>query len=69
MSRYEDEHDFISRIVTQDETWVHHFDPESKKQSRPRKHPDSPPPKKFKRVISREDDGFNVFGLSGDNHD
>jgi hypothetical protein len=26
-SRYEDEPDFIYLIVTQDKTWVHHFDP------------------------------------------
>jgi hypothetical protein len=42
LSRYEDEPDFIYRIVTQDETWVHHFNPESKKQSMQWKHPDSP---------------------------
>ena len=31
LSRYEDYHcDFIKRVETQDETWVHHFDPESK---------------------------------------
>lgn len=52
LSRYDDEPDFIDRIVTQDETWVHHFDPESKKQSMQWKHPGSPPPKKFKRVPS-----------------
>ena len=29
LSRYEDDPgDFIDRVVTQDETWVHHFDPE-----------------------------------------
>jgi hypothetical protein len=28
LSRYEDEPDFIYRIVSHDETWVHHFDPE-----------------------------------------
>jgi hypothetical protein len=28
LSRYENEPDFIYRIVTQDETWVIHFDPE-----------------------------------------
>jgi hypothetical protein len=33
LSRYEDELDFIYRIVTQDKTWVHHFDPASKEQS------------------------------------
>jgi histone-lysine N-methyltransferase SETMAR len=65
LSRYEDEPDFIYRIVTQDETWVHHFDPEStpsppkkktnkknKKQSMQWKHPCSSFPKKFKRVPS-----------------
>ena len=32
LSRYEDDPgDFIERVVTQDETWVHHFNPESKK--------------------------------------
>ena len=35
LSRYEDDPcDFIERVVTQDETWVHHFDPESKMQSK-----------------------------------
>ena len=29
LSRYEDDPgDFIERVVTQDDTWVHHFDPE-----------------------------------------
>ena len=52
MSCYEDDPgDFIKRVVTQDETWVHHFDPESKMQSKQWKHPGSPPPKKFKRVL------------------
>ena len=33
LSRYEDHPgDFFDRVVTQDETWVHHFDPESKMQ-------------------------------------
>ena len=53
LSRYEDDPgDFIDRVVTQDETWVHHFDPESKMQSMQLKHPGSPPPKKGKRVSS-----------------
>ena len=53
LSLYEDDHgNFIKRVVTQDETWVHHFDPESKMQSKQWKHPGSPPPKKFKSVHS-----------------
>ena len=38
--------------MTQDETLVHHFDSEAKKQSVQWKCPGSPPPKKFKRVSS-----------------
>ena len=43
---------FIERIITQDEAWDHHFDPESKMQSKQWKHPGSPPPKEFKWVHS-----------------
>lgn len=39
---------FCRRIVTMDETWVHHFDPETKKQSMSWKRPSSPPMKKFR---------------------
>ena len=40
------------RDVTQDETWVHHFDSEAKKQNMQWNHPGSLHPKKFKRVSS-----------------
>lgn len=43
---------FLTRIVTGDETWVHHFSPESKRQSMEWKHPGSPVKKKFKRQPS-----------------
>jgi histone-lysine N-methyltransferase SETMAR len=70
LSRYEDEPDFIYRIVTKDETWVHHFDSESKKQSMQWKHPGSPLREKFKRVPSAvKMMASNFLGLSGDNHD
>jgi hypothetical protein len=52
LSRYEDESDFIYRIVTQDETWIHYFDPESKKTEHAVEAPWLPPPEKFKRVPS-----------------
>ena len=54
LSCYEDDPgDFIEGIVTQDETWIHHFDPESKMQSKQIKsRPLLTPPKKFKRVHS-----------------
>ena len=62
LSRYEDDPgDFIDRVVTQDETWVHHFDPESKMQSMQWKHPGLPPPKKFKRVSSAGKAMASVF--------
>ena len=43
---------FLNRFVTTDETWVHHFTPEAKQQSKQWKHPSSPPPKKAKTVPS-----------------
>lgn len=39
---------FYRRFVTMDETWLHHFDPETKKQSMAWKRPSSPPVKKFR---------------------
>ena len=66
LSPYEDDSgDFIERVVTQDEAWVHHFDRESKIHSKQWKHPDSPPPKKFKRVHSAGKVMATIFfGLS-----
>ncbi|GFV94363.1 hypothetical protein TNCV_2268171 [Trichonephila clavipes] len=40
----------LSQIVTGDETWGHHFEPESKRQSKHRKRATSPPPKKLEAV-------------------
>lgn len=48
----EDPANFLQRFVTMDETWVHHFTPEAKQQSKQWKHPGSPPPKKAKTVPS-----------------
>ena len=39
--------DCRTRLVTGDETWLHHWDPDTKKESMQWKHPGSPPPKKF----------------------
>ena len=38
-----------NEFLAGDESWCHHFEPESKRQSFPWKHPGSPPPKKIKR--------------------
>ena len=43
------EDDFLSRLVTVDETWVNYYEPENKAQSRQSVGPGSPRPKKFKR--------------------
>ncbi|UYV79713.1 hypothetical protein LAZ67_18000385 [Cordylochernes scorpioides] len=40
------------KFVTMDETWAHHFTPESKQQSMQWRHSGSPPPKKAKTVPS-----------------
>jgi histone-lysine N-methyltransferase SETMAR len=40
--RYREEGDnFLQRIVTGDETWVHHYQPETKRKSMQWKHPSS----------------------------
>jgi len=39
---------FAKRIVTGDETWIHHDDPETKQQSTQWKHASFPSPRKFK---------------------
>lgn len=44
--------DFMRRFITTDETWVHHYTPELKEQSKQWKHRDSPPPKKAKTTAS-----------------
>ena len=42
------EDDFLSRLVTVEDTWVHYYKPENKAQSRQWVGPGSPRPKKFK---------------------
>ena len=42
------EDNFLSSLVTVDETWVHYYEPENKAQSRQSVGPGSPRPKKFK---------------------
>ena len=42
------EDDFLSCLVTVDETWVHYYEPENKAKSRQSVGPGSPRPKKFK---------------------
>jgi len=39
--------DFLSRLVTMDETWLYHYDPETTQQSMEWRHSGSPRPKKI----------------------
>jgi hypothetical protein len=45
---YADDEDMLNRTVTGDESWAHHYEPESKCVSTQWKHPSSPSTKKFK---------------------
>ena len=48
LKRFRSKDDFLLRLVTVDETWVHYYEPENKAQSRQWVDPWSPRPKKFK---------------------
>lgn len=53
LQRYEAEgDDFLQRIVTGDESWVHYFQPETKRASKEWRHSTSPKPKKFRATLS-----------------
>ena len=47
-----DKKEFLRRFITVDETWVHHFTPESKQQSKQWVEKGQPPPKKAKVIPS-----------------
>ena len=53
--------DLLSRIVTGDESWVHHYKPETKHASMQWKHPTSPVHKKFKVIPSAGKVMLTVF--------
>jgi len=53
--------DFLDRIITCDETWVHHFTPESKRASKQWKHAHSPLPKKCRTISSACKGMVSVF--------
>ena len=48
LKRFRSTDDFLLRLVTVDETWVHYYEPENKSQSRQWVGPGSPRPKKLK---------------------
>ena len=53
--------DFHTRLVTGDETWLHHWDPDTEKESMQWKRPSSPPPKKFRTQPSASKVMATVF--------
>jgi histone-lysine N-methyltransferase SETMAR len=62
LARYNDEgEDFLARIVTGDLTWVHRYEPESKRQSLEWRHTSSPAKKKFKPYPSAGKVLFTLF--------
>ena len=62
VQRFEREgQDFLSRIVTADETWISLYEPESKEQSTMWKTPGSPSSKKFKVSLSTATQMFIMF--------
>ena len=51
LARYEVEcDDFLYTIVMGDETWIHHFEPDAKRQSMEWHHTNSPQKKMFKAI-------------------
>ena len=52
---------FHTRLVTGDETWLHHWDPDTKKESMQWKRPGSPPLKKFRTQPSASKVMATVF--------
>ena len=53
--------DFLKKIITGDETWGHHNDPENKRQSTEYCHKESSQPKKFKTQASAGKVMLTVF--------
>ena len=62
LKRYNKEGEaFLERVVTGDESWVHHFEPESKVQSMEYRHKTSSSPRKFKVIASARNVLLTIF--------
>ena len=59
--QYEEDLSILERTVTSDEKLVHHYDLESKRQSKEWRHPSSPAQKKFKRQPSTKKVMLTLF--------
>ena len=66
----QDTEGFLARIITQDETWVHHFDPETKTAKYAMEASWISTSKKIQEgSISRKDDGICILEYRGHNND
>ena len=61
LKRFRSKDDFLLRLVTVNETWVHYYEPKNKAQSRQWVGPGSPRPKKFKTQPSAGEVMATVF--------
>ena len=61
LERFEKGEDFLKKIITDDEIWVHHYDPENKRQSMEYCHKESPQLKEFKTQTSAGKVMLTVF--------
>ncbi|KAF6038988.1 hypothetical protein EB796_002706 [Bugula neritina] len=52
LSMHAEDETFLQRIITGDETWVHQYEPESKRRSMEWRHADSPRKKKFRLDVN-----------------
>ena len=55
--------DFVSRLVTMNESWLYHYDPETKQQPMEWRHSNSPHPKKFRVQKSAGKFSHWLFGI------
>ena len=66
LNRYRpEEDDFLKNIATGDESCVHHYEPENKRQSMEYRHPVSPSVKKFRTVPSAKNSCSPFVGMQG----
>jgi hypothetical protein len=61
-----DDATFLTRVTTGDDSWIYGYDPETKQQSSQGKSPNSPRPKKGKKVKSKVKSIFIIsFDIKG----
>jgi len=58
-----DPNDFLSRLVAMDETWLHHYDTETRQQSMEWRHGGSPRPKNSECKNPLENFSPQFFGI------